>query len=105
MSDVVLVAPDLFFRAKLEAMLAACGRRPVREAEGGAPALVIADVNRCDPAEVIARHPGVPVLGYGQHTDPEALRRARSAGFARAVPRSVLVERLPALLDELAAAS
>jgi hypothetical protein len=50
---------------------------------------------------VIARFPGVPVLGFGQHTDPQALRAARQAGFAKVVARSVLSERLPELVSEL----
>jgi hypothetical protein len=45
----------------------------------------------------------VPVLGFGAHTDPQALRDARSAGFAAAVPRSVVAERLPDLVEELIA--
>jgi DNA-binding NarL/FixJ family response regulator len=98
-----VLEPELFFRAKLEAMLTACGHELRREGDAERPALVIADVNRVRPEEVAARHPGVPILGYGQHTDPQALRAARKAGFARAVPRSVLVERLPQLVAELTA--
>ena len=61
--------------------------------------LVIADANR--PSEVLARFPGVPVLGFGRHTDPQLLRAARQAGFAKVVARSVLSERLPELVEEL----
>ena len=77
MSVVQLAGVDLFFRGKIDAMLLASGH------------------------EVIARFPGVPVLGFGQHTDPQALRAARQAGFAKVVARSVLSERLPELVSEL----
>ena len=102
MSAVVqLAGVDLFFRAKIEAMLTAAGHTVVAKPGGPPPDLVIADVNRSDPAEVLARFPGVPVLGFGQHTDPQALRAARQAGFAKVVARSVLSDRLPELVDEL----
>ena len=102
MSAVVqLAGVDLFFRAKIEATLTAAGHTVVAT-PGGPPAdLVIADVNRTEPAEVLARFPGVPVLGFGQHTDPQRLRDARAAGFSQVVPRSVLAERLPQLVSEL----
>jgi DNA-binding NarL/FixJ family response regulator len=83
-------------------MLAASGHEVVAKPGGPAPDLVIADVNRTDPQEVLARFPGVPVLGFGRHTDPQLLRAARQAGFAKVVARSVLSERLPELVDELA---
>ena len=85
----------------IDAMLLASGHEVIAKPGGPAPDLVIADVNRTDPAEVIARFPGVPVLGFGQHTDPQALRAARRAGFAKVVARSVLSERLPELVAEL----
>jgi hypothetical protein len=100
-SVVQLAGVDLFFRGKIDAMLLASGHEVIAKPGGPAPDLVIADVNRTDPADVIARFPGVPVLGFGQHTDPQALRAARQAGFAKVVARSVLSERLPELVSEL----
>ena len=41
------------------------------------------------------------LLGFGSHEQPQALRRAREAGFDRVVARSAIAERLPALVDEL----
>jgi DNA-binding response OmpR family regulator len=41
----------------------------------------------------------VPVLAYGQHTKPVLLRDARRAGCDVVVPRSQLVEELPALIE------
>ena len=101
MSVVQLAGVDLFFRGKIDAMLTATGHTLVAKAGGPQPDLVIADVNRVDPAEVLSRYPGVPVLGFGQHTDPQALRDARQAGFAKVVARSTLSERLPELVSEL----
>jgi hypothetical protein len=101
---VGLEAVDLFFRAKIEATLAAAGHEVVAVGASAPAELVIADVNRCEPEDVLARHPSVPVLGFGQHTDAAGLRRARAAGFARVVPRSVLATRLPALVEELTGA-
>jgi DNA-binding NarL/FixJ family response regulator len=100
-SVVQLAGVDLFFRGKIDAMLAASGHQVVASADGPAPDLVIADVNRTDPSDVLARFPGVPVLGFGRHTDPQLLRAARQAGFAKVVARSVLSDRLPELVDEL----
>ena len=99
MATVALVDVDLFFRAKIEAMLPASGHRLA--AAGETPDVVVADVNRCDPGAVVAAAGAVPVLGFGRHTDPALLRAARAAGFARVVPRSVLAERLGDLVAEL----
>jgi len=100
-SVVQLAGVDLFFRGKLDAMLAASGHEVVAKPGGPAPDRVIAAVNRTEPHEVLARFPGVPVLGLGRHTDPQLLRDARRAGFTKVVARSVLSERLPELVDEL----
>jgi hypothetical protein len=99
MAAVALTDVDLFFRAKIEALLPAGGHRLA--APGETPDVIIADVNRCDPAGVIATAGTVPVLGFGRHTDAALLRAARSAGFARVVPRSVLADRLGDLIAEL----
>ena len=100
MSVVQLAGVDLFFRAKIEAMLTP-GHQVIAKTGGPPPDLVIADVNRTEPEEVLARFPGIPVLGFGQHTDPQRLRDARAAGFATVVPRSVLSDRLPELVSDL----
>jgi hypothetical protein len=41
------------------------------------------------------------VLGYGNHTDTDGLRRAHAAGFAQVVVKSALVERAPLLVGRL----
>ncbi len=102
LSTVRLIGVDLFFRAKIDAMLGREGHAVTTRADVQ-PDLVIADVNRVDLRDALAAHPGVPVLGFGAHTDPERLREARAAGFARAVPRSVVADRLGELVRELTA--
>ena len=99
MATVALADVDLFFRAKIEAMLQASGHRLA--AAGDRPDLVVADVNRCDPAAVVAAAGPVPVLGFGRHTDAALLRAARRAGFAKVVPRSVLAARLGDLVSDV----
>jgi DNA-binding NarL/FixJ family response regulator len=99
-STIRLIGVDLFFRAKIDAMLGREGHTVTTRADAQ-PDLVIADVNRTTPDDVLAEHPGVPVLGFGAHTDPQALRDARAAGYAAAVPRSVVAERLPDLVEGL----
>ena len=98
---VQLAGVDLFFRAKIEAMLTAAGHEVVARPGGPPPDVVIADVNRSEPEDVLARFPGVPVLGFGQHTDPQRLRAARQAGYAKVVARSQLAESLPDLVADL----
>jgi hypothetical protein len=99
MATVALQDVDLFFRAKIEAMLPAGGHRLATAGETAD--VIVADVNRCDPDAVVAAAGAVPVLGFGRHTDAAGLRAARSAGFARVVPRSVLAERLGDLIAEV----
>jgi len=99
MPAVLLQDVDLFFRAKIEAMLKASGHRLAAGPETAD--LVIADVNRCDPVGVVDTADGTPVLGFGRHTDAALLRSARAAGFAMVVPRSVLAERLPDLIGDI----
>ena len=71
------------------------------------PAAAIVDLHeRNMPAiEAIERcaREGVRVLAFGRHTEPETLRAARKAGAVTVVPRSQLVEELPALLEALIA--
>ena len=41
---------------------------------------------------------GVPVIGFGRHTEPALLRDAREAGLATVVPRSEFFENMPDLV-------
>src|SRR3989442_15014907 len=66
-STILLCGVDLFFRAKLEALLPEY--RFITVDHTGAPELVIADISRIDPQEVADTYPDVPILGYTNHTD------------------------------------
>jgi hypothetical protein len=93
---VAIAARDLFFRAKLQAIV---------QAGGGVVAPPDAD---CDLAVVelggdaeqrIREHigRGVPVLAFGSHVQPDMLRDARALG-ARVVPNSQIEQTLRELL-------
>lgn len=91
MATVLLVGVDLFFRAKLEGVLA--GHRLVASDSVDAPDLVLCDIARVEPEEVAAAWPNLPILGYANHTDTAGLRRAHAAGFDQVIVKSALVER------------
>ena len=99
MTTILLVGVDLFFRGKLEGLLP--GHRLVTSDSVHAPDLVIADIARVEPDEVVDAWPEVPILGYTNHTDKSGLQRAHTAGFDQVIVKSALVERAPELVDEL----
>ncbi len=99
MSTVLLVGVDLFFRGKLEGLLP--GHRLVTSDSVHAPDLVIADIARVEPDEVVDAWPEVPILGYTNHTDKSGLQRAHTAGFDQVIVKSALVERAPELVAQL----
>jgi len=90
--SLLILARDLFFRAKLEAVARAAGVEPVWR---GAASLAVvelsgeASVQRI--RELVAA--GVSVLAFGSHVQVEWLRAARDAG-AEAVPNSQVEEAL-----------
>ena len=98
-STILLVGVDLFFRGKLEGLLP--GHRLVTSDSVAAPDLVIADIARVEPDEVVEAWPDIPILGYTNHTDKSGLQRAHSAGFDQVIVKSALVERAPDLVAEL----
>lgn len=99
MSTILLVGVDLFFRGKLEGLLP--GHRLVTSDSVDPPDLVIADIARVEPEEVVDAWPDVPILGYTNHTDKSGLQRAHTAGFDQVIVKSALVERAPELVAEL----
>jgi hypothetical protein len=101
MATILLAGVDLFFRAKLEALLA--GHHLITTEGVGEPELVIADVARVDPEEVADAYPEVPILGFTNHTDTAGLRAAKAAGFDQVVVKSALDERARNLVEELIA--
>ena len=99
MSTILLVGVDLFFRGKLEGLLP--GHRLVTTDSVHPPDLVIADIARVEPDEVVDAWPDIPILGYTNHTDKAGLQRAHTAGFDQVIVKSALVERAPDLVAEL----
>ena len=99
MPTILLVGVDLFFRGKLEGLLP--GHRLVTTDSVHAPDLVIADIGRVEPEEVVDAWPDIPILGYTNHTDRAGLQRAHTAGFDQVIVKSALVERAPAVVAEL----
>jgi hypothetical protein len=98
-ATILLVGVDLFFRGKLEALLH--GHRLVTSESVDQPELVIADIARVDPVEVVDAWPDIPIVGFTNHTDRAGLQRANTAGFDQVIVKSALVERAPELVDEL----
>jgi CheY-like chemotaxis protein len=100
-ATILLAGVDLFFRAKLEGLLP--DHRVVTTDSIDAPDLVIADIARVDPDEVVEAWPDIPILGFTNHTDKAGLQRAHTAGFDQVIVKSALVERASDLVAELTA--
>ena len=96
---VLIVTRDLFFRAKLGAVLQGAGAEGVRDESMCDLAVIELGGPDAEPRirALVAR--GIPVLAFGSHVKADALRAAREAG-ATAVPNSqveqVLAERIRA---------
>ena len=99
MATILLVGVDLFFRGKLDGLLP--GHRLVTSDSVDPPDLVIADIARVEPEEVVDAWPDIPILGYTNHTDKSGLQRAHTAGFDQVIVKSALVERASELVAEL----
>jgi DNA-binding NarL/FixJ family response regulator len=99
-ATILLVGVDLFFRGKLDGLLNE--HRLVTSDSVDAPDLVIADIARVEPEEVVDAWPDIPILGYTNHTDKAGLQRAHTAGFDQVIVKSALVERATEIVDELA---
>ena len=101
MATILLVGVDLFFRGKLEGLLP--GHRLITSDSVDDPDLVIADIARVEPEEVVDQWPDIPILGYTNHTDKSGLQRAHTAGFDQVIVKSALAERVPEIVAELTA--
>ena len=99
MATILLCGVDLLIRSKLEALVP--GHRFETSDGVDPPDLVIADVARLDPDDVVDRFPDVPILGFTNHTDTAGLRAAHTAGFDHVVAKSALEERARELVQEL----
>jgi len=98
-ATILLAGVDLFFRGKLEAVLP--DHRFVTVDSVASPDLVICDIARIDPDDVVDTYPEVPILGFTNHTDTAGLRRAHAAGFDHVVVKSALEQRAKELIEEL----
>ena len=100
MATILVAGVDVFFRGKLDALLA--GQHKLITTDSvDPPDLVIVDIARVDPDEVAETYPDIPILGFTNHTDTAGLRAAKAAGFDQVVVRSALAERAPQIVDEL----
>ncbi|MGZ8686947.1 MAG: hypothetical protein ACXWZP_00820 [Gaiellaceae bacterium] len=99
MATILLVGVDLFFRGKLDALLPA--HRLVTSDSVHPPDLVVCDIARVDPLDVVDTWPEIPILGYTNHTDTAGLRAAHSAGFDQVIVKSALIEQAQDLVVEL----
>jgi DNA-binding NarL/FixJ family response regulator len=99
-ATILVAGVDLFFRGKLDALLAR-EHKLVTTDSIDEPDLVIVDIARVDPEEVADAYPDVPILGFTNHTDTTGLRAAHAAGFDQVVVRSALAERAPEIVREL----
>jgi DNA-binding NarL/FixJ family response regulator len=100
-ATILLAGVDLFFRGKLDALLA--GHHLITTDSVEAPELVIADIARIDPEEVADAYPEIPIVGYTSHTDTSGLRAAQAAGFDQVLVKSALDERAAQVVEELLA--
>ena len=99
MATILLCGVDLFIRGKLEALLP---EHRFTTSDGVEPPdLVIADIARVEPEEVVDTWPDIPILGYTNHTDRAGLQRANTAGFDQVIVKSALVERAAQVVAEL----
>jgi len=99
-ATILVAGVDLFFRGKLDALLAR-EHKLISTESVDEPDLVIVDIARVDPEEVADAYPDIPILGYTNHTDTAGLRAAHAAGFDQVVVRSALAERAPEIVREL----
>ena len=99
MATILLAGVDLFFRGKLDGLLA--GHHLVTTDSVEEPELVIADIARIDPEEVADAYPEIPIVGYTSHTDTSGLRAAQAAGFDQVLVKSALDDRAAQVVAEL----
>ncbi|HEV8509205.1 MAG TPA: hypothetical protein VGQ48_02005 [Gemmatimonadales bacterium] len=94
---VLIECRDLFFRAKLEAVVRAAGAELTRVEPCD---VVVIELGKSGVEERIRDlvQRGTAVLAFGSHVDAEVLRAARKQG-ARAVPNSEVEMALRALVS------
>jgi len=112
---VLVLVPDLFFRAKIAATaeatgasvrVIASGQELVQECRAQPGAIVVLDLKASgiDPIGLIrsfkqaADTSGPRFVGFYSHVDKELERRAREAGCDLVLPKSIFSKRLPEIL-------
>ncbi len=118
MKTILALTKDLFFTGKIGAAVQNLGETPgewrslivrnpadfrARLAEGNLTlAIIDLSAKQAEPEKLIqeARVAGLPVLAFGNHTDPQSLRQARTLGAYRAVPNSLLSTKFAALIAQ-----
>lgn len=95
---VLLVTRDLFFRAKLDALIRAAGYEPVSRGGASLAVVELAGDTTVDRIRELAAG-GCAVLAFGSHVHADLLRAARDAG-AEAVPNSQVESALRRRLAE-----
>lgn len=93
--SVLLVTRDLFFRAKLEALVELCGYTAVRSGPAGYAVLELGPGAQEQLRQLVSS--GTRVVAFGSHVAAEELRAAREAG-AEAVPNSRVEAAVRAML-------
>ncbi len=113
MADVVALVDDLFFQSKLletarqvGVELRACSTADALAAEisGGAPKLVVVDLNAGgNPIEALRRVRSIgreiPLIAYLSHVQAELAESARAAGCRDVMPRSKFTRDLATILS------
>jgi hypothetical protein len=92
---VLLVTRDLFFRAKLDALIELSGHTAVRSGPARYAVLELGAVTADELRALVAD--GVRVVAFGSHVGVQELREAREAG-AQAVPNSQVEAAVRAML-------
>lgn len=83
---VLILAPDLFFRAKLEGLVKAAGALAARDEPADLAVLELSGDDAVARVREFATR-GIPVIAFASHVQAGLLRAARDAG-ATAVPNS-----------------
>ena len=100
-ATILLCGVDLFFRGKLDVLLA--DHHLITSGHTEDPDLVLVDVSRVDAMDVADAYPDVPIVGFTNHTDTAGLRAANAAGFDQVLAKSALDERISTVVSDLTA--
>ncbi len=112
---IVCLEPDLFFAARLDDVIRACGGQPVivdtpeqfvEAVDRTFPVLALLDLNTPGDWEIAIRRcklrpqtAQTPLIAFGSHVEVDTLKRARQAGADHAWARSKMMEELVALVQ------